>query len=148
MPKIEQYISAEVQALIDERYYAQVNIQAEFDRLVADPALQTDPDSVFGLFSDHGVVHRQDVAQQFLSLSDAVNGLLIPRRSQQRLEWMRGLGVLLACLHDIGMRDFSPFGRKMHPEFACQAVFSPEAEDIVQRIGWERLRRQDHRRVP
>jgi hypothetical protein len=137
MQPIERYISAELQAKIDQRYYAQVNAQAGFEQLIADPLLLADPDSQVGLFSDHGVVHRRDVALQTIELLDTVHGVLIPSRSPERLLWMRGYGVLLACFHDIGMRDFSPFGRKMHPEFACQAVFDPEAEDIVQGLYQE-----------
>ncbi|MGD8856674.1 MAG: hypothetical protein PVG33_10120, partial [Chloroflexota bacterium] len=134
MATIEKYISAEIQAMIDQRYYAQVNARASFDELIRDPAFLTDPDGSVGLFPDHGVVHRRDVAQQCLDLLDTVHGVLIPRRPPERLAWMRGLSVLLACFHDIGMRDFSLFGRRMHPEFASQAVYDPETEDIVQRL--------------
>jgi hypothetical protein len=132
MATIDKYISAEVQAMIDERYYARVNAQASCDQLVADPSFITDLDTHVALYSDHGVVHRRDVALQCLTLLDTVHGVLIPLRSQERAAWMRGFAVILACLHDIGMRDFSAFGRKMHPDFACQAVFDPEFEDVIQ----------------
>ncbi len=50
---------------------------------------------------------------------------------------MQGYGVLLACFHDIGMIDFSGFGRQMHPEFAAQAVFDPELDDLIAAIWFE-----------
>jgi hypothetical protein len=50
---------------------------------------------------------------------------------------MKGYGVMVAYLHDIGMVDFSAFGRAMHPEFASQAVFSPEFEPIIETIWLE-----------
>jgi hypothetical protein len=134
MSAIEKYISIEVQAMLDQRYYAQINAKADFDELIRDSAFLADPDGSAGLFPDHGVVHRRDVARQCIVLLDTVHGVLIPRRSPERLAWMRGFCVLLACFHDIGMRDFSPFGRRMHPEFASQAVFDPETEDIIQRL--------------
>lgn len=132
MATIETYVSPNIQALIDERYYAKVNAQAAFDQLVIDPVFLNSIEDHVGLYSDHGAVHRRDVALQCLTLLDTVHGLLIPLRSPERVAWMRGFAVLLACFHDIGMRDFSAFGRKMHPEFACQAVFDPETEDIIQ----------------
>jgi len=49
---------------------------------------------------------------------------------------MGGYGVMVAYLHDIGMRDFSPFGRTMHPEAAAQLVFLPEFDELVEMI-WE-----------
>ena len=66
MLSIWKYRSAEAQDMIDGRYYAQVKAQVGFEQLVADPALLIDPDSVIGLFSDHGVVHRPDVAPHVL----------------------------------------------------------------------------------
>ena len=49
---------------------------------------------------------------------------------------MKSYGVLVAYLHDIGMIDFRPFGRAMHPEFASQAVFDPAFDHVVDAI-WQ-----------
>ena len=43
----------------------------------------------------------------------------------------------MAYIHDIGMIDFSAFGRAMHPEFAAQSLFSAEMDDIVAIIWGE-----------
>jgi CRP-like cAMP-binding protein len=71
------------------------------------------------------------VAQQTLRVLDHIHGVLIPSRPPQRLLFMQGYGVLLAYLHDVGMSDFSPAGRAMHPEFASQAVFDPDLDDVI-----------------
>ena len=42
-----------------------------------------------------------------------------------------------AYFHDIGMVDFSAFGRAMHPEFAAQALFDPALEDLIEAIWLE-----------
>ena len=38
---------------------------------------------------------------------------------------------MVAYLHDIGMVDFSPFGRAMHPEFATHEVLGDALDDVV-----------------
>ena len=95
------------------------------------------PNEHVGLFSDHGVVHARDIASQILTVLANCHGVLIPRRSSQRLAFMQGCGVLLAYFHDIGMSDFSVFGRSMHPEFAAQAVFDPALDDLIAAIWSE-----------
>jgi hypothetical protein len=87
-----------------------------------------------GLWSDHGVVHVRDVARQLLRVLDVAHGLLIPTRDAGRFEFMRACGVMLAYVHDIGMLDFSPFGRAMHPEYAAQAVMGVEFDGVIAAI--------------
>lgn len=133
---IRRYIPEQVQSAIETDYYARVNTQADFARFARDPEFLRDPAPHVALYSDHGVIHVRDVASQILRVLDLVNGLLVPRRSPIALEFMRGYGVLTAYLHDIGMCDFSAFGRKMHPEFAAQEVFTPAFEPWLALI-WE-----------
>lgn len=138
--ELDRWLSPEIRGELEERYYAQVNRRARFQALVGDPlfldALRTGQTHV-GFFSDHGVVHVRDVARQVVAVLERVHGLLIPRRPAWRLASMQGYGVLLAYFHDIGMVDFSPFGRAMHPEFAAHAVFSPEMDELVETIWRE-----------
>jgi hypothetical protein len=62
---------------------------------------------------------------------------LIARREGERLDgFMKSYGVLVAYLHDIGLIDFRPFGRALHPEFASQSVFDPGFDYIVDAI-WQ-----------
>ena len=133
---VEQFISAKIRDHIEEQYYAKVNQQARLEQLIGDPAFLEQPEDHVGIFSDHGVVHVRDVARQILDVLDKIHGVLIPRRSASQMALMQGYGVLVAYLHDIGMFDFSSFGRTMHPEFASHSVFRPDLDEIMDEI-WD-----------
>jgi hypothetical protein len=135
--QLDRYAPAYVRAWIEETYYARINAQAQLEAALADPAFYPDPAAHLALFNDHGVVHVRDVAQQLLRVLDYAHGTLIARRERERLGgFMKSYGVLVAYLHDIGMIDFRPFGRAMHPEFASQALFDPAFDYIVDAI-WQ-----------
>ena len=138
--ELDRWLSPQIRTELEQRYYAAVNRRARFEELARDPtffaALRTGESHV-GLFSDHGVVHARDVAFQLLRVLERVHDLLIPQRPAWRQAWMQGYGTLLAYIHDIGMIDFSAFGRAMHPEFAAQSLFSAEMDDIVAIIWGE-----------
>lgn len=134
---LDLWLSTSIREEIERRFYAKINEQASLERLIDDPTFMADPMHHVGLFADHGVVHARDVAAQVLTVLDTAHGVLIPRRDARRFAFMQGLGVLLAYLHDIGMVDFSQFGRIMHPEFAAQAAFDPALDDIVRAIWQE-----------
>ena len=136
MTELDNYLLPEIRSQIEQQYYAWINTQARLDHLADDPEFLTAPEKHVAFFSDHGVVHARDVAQQVLQVIKIINGLLIPARKSSRLTFMQGYGVMLAYLHDIGMVDFSAFGRTMHPEFAGQAVFKAEFDDLIQTI-WD-----------
>lgn len=134
---LDLWLSAAIREEVERRFYAKINEQASLQHLIDDPTFMADPMNHVGLFADHGVVHARDVAAQVLTVLDMVHGVLIPRRDARRFAFMQGLGVLLAYFHDIGMVDFSRFGRIMHPEFAAQAAFDPALDDIVEAIWQE-----------
>lgn len=137
---LDRWLSPQTREAIEQRYYAEINRRARLETLSHDPsflaALRTGEPHV-GLFSDHGIVHARDVAQQIVTVLERAHGLLIPRRPAWRFASMLGYGVLLAYLHDIGMIDFSAFGRAMHPEYAAQAVLSAEMDDLVAALWHE-----------
>jgi hypothetical protein len=136
-PTPERYLSASVREYIEQTYYARVNEQAKLENLISQPLFLENAAAHPAFFSDHGVVHVRDVATQILLVMHTINGVLIPHRSTQLMEsFLLGYGVALAYLHDIGMCDFSPFGRAMHPEFAAQSVFDGSLEDVVCTL-WE-----------
>lgn len=134
---LDRWISAEIRNRIEEQFYAKVNQQAAFERLRHSPEFMTRLRDHVGLFSDHGVVHVRDVAQQVLNVLQATHGILIPHRPPPRFARLCGYGVLIAYFHDIGMVDFSTVGRTMHPEFAAQAVFDPALDDVVAQLWSE-----------
>ncbi len=117
--RLDPWVSATIRDEIERRFYAKINEQADLVRLVNDPEFMAAPDQHVGLFSDHGVVHARDIANQVLDVLASCHGVLIPRRDPQRFALMQGYAVLLAYFHDVGMIDFSVFGRSMHPEFAA-----------------------------
>lgn len=137
MSRLDGYISAHIRSQIEQRFYASVNMQSRFELLMHATDFLKDGELDVGLYSDHGVVHARDVARQVLAVLAVVDGVLIERRTPSRLALMAGYGVLLAYFHDIGMSDFSSYGRTMHPEFAAQALFDPALDDIVHAIWQE-----------
>jgi len=128
---LDRYLPQSVRSVIEGEYYAKVSEQAQLDLLQKDEFFMSDPFNHVGLYSDHGIVHVRDVALNILQVLDAIHGVLIPPRPLGRFSFMNGAGVMLAYLHDIGMRNFSAFGRSTHPEFAAQEVFTPEFDKIV-----------------
>lgn len=128
---LDAFLAPQIRAIVEQTYYARINRQAELSRVVTDPGFLANPARHAALYADHGVAHVRDVAQQVLQVLDAAHGTLIPRRTPERLSWMRGLGVLLAYVHDIGMADTNPQGRAMHAEYAVQAALGPEFDQII-----------------
>lgn len=128
----ERYLSAFVREYLEQTYYARVNEQAVLANLIRDPLFLESVAKNPAFYSDHGVVHVRDVARQILRVMQVINGVLIPRRTEQEMElFLYGYGVVLAYLHDIGMSDLSQFGRAMHPEFAAQSVFDASLNKVV-----------------
>jgi hypothetical protein len=119
---------------IEAEYYGEVSAQGTLENVACNAEFLRDPMSHVAFFPDHGIAHVRDVVKQIVLVVDTIHGVLIPFRQPVRLDFLRGYGVLLAYLHDIGMRDFSAFGRAMHPEFAAQAVFRRDFDDLVDAI--------------
>ncbi len=133
---LDRYLPANMRAELETRFYARVNDAARIENTLHDPDLWSEKTHLTW-FSDHGVIHVRDVATQILNVLDVTHGVLIPARPPQRFDpFMKTYGVLLSYLHDIGMSDFSPYGRKMHPQYAAQAVFSGELDTWV-RQAWD-----------
>ena len=125
--QLDRYLPAPVRVWIEQTYYARINAQAQLVVALADPTFYRDPAAHLALFNDHGVVHVRDVAQQVLRVLDHTHGGLITWRDDERLQgFMKSYGVLAAYLHDIGMIDFRPFGRAMHPESPERVVTAEE----------------------
>jgi hypothetical protein len=132
--ELNNYLCTDVRREIEQRYYARVNSGARLEQLIQNSEFLRDPAHHVALFPDHGAVHVRDVANQILRVLDVVHGVLVPSRSPERFHFMKAYGVLVAYVHDIGMFDFSPFGRAMHPEFAAQAVLDAQFDDLIAAI--------------
>jgi hypothetical protein len=133
---LDLYLPESIRVHLERAFYARVNAQATLEQVLQDADFRRDPPRHVALYTDHGVVHVRDVATQILQVLDTINGVLIPARLPTQLALMKGYGVMVAYLHDIGMADFSHFGRAMHPEYAAQAVFEPAFDAIVGTL-WE-----------
>ncbi len=122
---------------IETTFYGKVTEQSKLESIINDVSFLTNPLKHVALFSDHGIVHGRDIANKIVQVLHQINGLLIPERQGSRLEFMLGYGVVLAYLHDIGMHDFSAFGRAMHPEFVAQLIYTPEFDPLVDLLWQE-----------
>jgi hypothetical protein len=129
--ELDAWIDRGVRQAIEARYLAPITALGRFEEILRDQAFLADPVGHPALFADHGVTHARDVAQQVLQVLDSVTGRLIPARTPDRLLWMKGCGVLLALVHDIGMIDPSPEGRAVHPEVAAREVMGPGFDAIL-----------------
>src|SRR5215213_4878124 len=137
---IHQYLPQSLCTWVEQRYYAQINAQARFEVLIEDPRFWQAPRAHVGMYSDHGVIHVRDVARQIVQLLGTIHGMLIPTRRPERFDpFMKGYGVTIAYLHDIGMVDFSPLGRSMHPEYAAQAVFTAQFDPWIETLVAENV---------
>ncbi len=137
MRDLDRYAPEHFRSVIERDFYVKVNNNGRLENLLQDEAFLSAPGDHVGLFSDHGVVHARDVAQQLLTVLTNVHGVLIPQREARRVDsFMASYGVLLAYLHDIGMRDCTPVGRDMHPEFATQFVFQAAFDRLLNEI-WD-----------
>ncbi len=134
---LDVYLPQAIRLWVEDTFYRPINDRATLEYLSAhNPKFLVE--SPAALYSDHGIVHVRDVATRIIEVLDVINGVLIPRRSARDLNmFMKSYGVLLAYLHDIGMREFTPFARYMHPELASQFIFSADFDDIVDEIWSE-----------
>ena len=132
----KNYLPERIRSVIEQRYYSQIDNRGRLEQLLSDTSFSTSPHGHCALFADHGVAHARDIARQILQVIDCINGVLIPPRDMKRLEFMKGYGVQLAYLHDVGLCNLSAFGRLMHAYIVAQKVMSPEFDDLIQAI-WE-----------
>jgi len=123
LPHYQHYLPEAFREFIETNFYAKVAQQTQLEHIKNDPTFLKDPIKHIALYTDHSVVHVRDVAQQTLAVIERANGILIPKRTNSQLEFIRACGLHLAYLHDIGMVHSSAFGRFMHPEFAAHFVF-------------------------
>ncbi len=125
---------APVRTYLEERFWRPIEAQASLEALCSDPAFLADPGTHPAIFADHGVVHARDVAIGLVRLLDTIDGVLIPGRPAPRRRFLEALGVAAAYLHDIGMVDMTPLGRRMHPVFAAHAAFGPDIDPLVDHL--------------
>jgi hypothetical protein len=132
--ELDEYLPRSVRTYLEERFWRPIEAQASLEVLWDDPAFLADPGTHPAIFADHGVVHVRDVAIGLVRLLDTIDGVLLPRRPPHRLQFVKTLGVALAYLHDIGMVDMTPAGRRLHALFAAHAAFGPDVGPLVEAL--------------
>ena len=120
-----------VRNIIEERWWRPVEAGASLDALRHDGQFLAKPTGHPALFGDHGVVHVRDIANGVVTLAKTADGLLLPRRPADRQQFLVAVALLATYLHDVGMVDPSPVGRRVHALFAAQVPFTAEADDVV-----------------
>lgn len=132
--EIDPFIPAWLRELVDKQYYERINKDLTLDKVIQDPEFLSSPLDHLALYTDHSVMHVKNVTQLLLKIIPKIHGVLIPKREQLRLDFMRGYGCVLAYLHDIGMVNPTQFGRMIHAEYLPHALYSEEFEHIFQLI--------------
>src|SRR4051794_41546131 len=99
-----------------------------------DHALGRGSDGHPALFADHGIVHVRDVAAGVVDLAATVDGILLPRRPSDRRQFVVGLAVIIAYVHDVGMYDATPTGRRIHALYGAHFPFSGAMDDVIDRL--------------
>ncbi len=128
---LDRHLAGEVRSMLEERLWRGVGAGLTVEALRGDDTLATSPGSHPALFSDHGIVHVWDVASGVVDLAAVTNGVLLPLRPAERQEFVVGLGVLLAYVHDSGMVDSTPEGRRIHALHAAHVPFSGAIDDVL-----------------
>jgi hypothetical protein len=131
---LDAFLPRPVRACLEERFWRPIEAQATLEVLWDDPAFLADPGTHPAMFADHGVVHVRDVAIGLVRLVDTIDGVLLPGRPAARRRFVEVLGVALVYLHDIGMVDMTPLGRRDHPLFAAHAAFGPDVAPLVDHL--------------
>jgi hypothetical protein len=134
-PVLDRYVPGAVRAILEERFLQGVEDASTLEAVFADGAFASAPDRHPALFADHGIVHARDVAAGVLELETIANGCLLPARPDDRREFVTALAVLLAYLHDSGMSDPAPEGRRIHAVHAAQIPFSGAMDDVLALLG-------------
>jgi hypothetical protein len=134
MAELDDFLPSSVRSDLEERFWRPIEAQATLEVLLDDPAFFANPGKHPAIFADHGVVHVRDVAIGLVRLLDTINGVLLPARPPDRHRFLQTLGVALVYLHDIGMVDMTPTGRRVHPHFAAHAAFGRDIDPLVEQL--------------
>ncbi len=132
--ELDDHLPPDVRSYLEERFWRPIETGATLEALRDDPAFLADPGHHPAMFADHGVVHVRDVATTLVRLVDTIDGVILPGRSAARRRFIEVVGVATAYLHDIGMVDMTPAGRRTHALFAAHAAFGTDVDPLVDHL--------------
>jgi len=128
---LDGLLDASVRHLIEHRFWEPVEANARIEVLRHDEHFLSNPTAHPSMFADHGVVHVRDIAASFIELAATANGSLLPARPPARQTFLIAYGLLITYLHDTGMFDPTPEGRRVHALFGAQLAFSKELGEVI-----------------
>lgn len=117
--------------MLEERLWRRVGEGSTVEALHHDDALVSAPAEHPALFADHGIVHARDIAAGVVDLATTAEGVVLPLRPADRSDFVVGLAVLLTYVHDVGMHDATPTGRRIHAQYAAHVPFSGVIDDVI-----------------
>jgi hypothetical protein len=132
--ELDAHLPRPVRTYLEEQLWRPIEAQATLEILAEDPTFFDDPGRHPAIFADHGIVHVRDVAIGLIRLLDTINGVLLPSRPPDRQRFVETIGVASAYLHDIGMVDMTPSGRRIHALYAAHAAFGPDVDPLVEHL--------------
>src|SRR3954462_15050938 len=131
---IDRHLAAVLRSVLEERFWRPMVEGSTLEALRDDHALGRGSNGHPALFADHGIVHVRDVAVGVVDLAATVDGILLPRRPADRREFVVGLAVIIAYVHDAGMYDPTPTGRRIHALSGAPLPFSGAMDDAIARL--------------
>lgn len=132
--QLDEHLPLDLREYLERRFWRPIEAGAKLEALIDDPSFYADPGRHPAMFADHGVVHVRDVAGGLVHLLDTIDGVLLSARPAARRRFMASLGVAIAYLHDVGMVEMSPVGRRVHPQYAAHAAFWPDAAPLADHL--------------
>src|SRR5512133_3335307 len=127
-------LSRDLRSILEERFWRPVEEVSTLEAVSGDGWVISTLGLHPALFADHGIVHVRDVAAGVVELARTANGTLLPPRPPDRQDFVVGLAVLIAYIHDAGMHDPTPEGRRIHALRAAQIPFSGEMDDVIAKL--------------
>ena len=117
---VDRCLSRDLRSILEERFWRQVEEVSTLEAVSGDGWVISTLGLHPALFADHGIVHVRDVAAGVVELARTADGTLLPPRPADRRDFVVGLAVLIAYIHDAGMHDPTPEGRRIHALRAAQ----------------------------
>jgi len=131
---IDRHLAAELRSVLEERFWRPMVEGSTLEALRDDHVDGGGSGGHAALFADHGIVHVRDVTLGVVDLAATVDGILLPRRPPDRREFVVGLAVIIAYVHDVGMYDPTPAGRRIHALYGAHLPFSGDMDDVIDRL--------------
>jgi hypothetical protein len=131
---VDRCLSKDLRSILEERFWRRVEEVSTLEAVSGDGWVISTLGLHPALFADHGIVHVRDVAAGVVELAGIADGTLLPQRPADRQDFVVGLAVLIAYIHDAGMQDSTPEGRRIHALHAAQIPFSGEMDDVIAQL--------------